>query len=48
MTINGEVSVALLSQLRVFDSSRFEEKMGMASLDEYVTLKKKLAELLLG
>ncbi len=46
--LNGAVSVALLSQLRTFDTSRFNSKIGMVSVTDYELVRKKIAALLLG
>lgn len=44
----GRRSVAILSQMRLYDSSRLEEKIGMVSTVEHDGLKKQIAKLLLG
>lgn len=44
--LNGKVSSALLSQLRVYDTRRLISKLGMASIKDYATIKKKLADFL--
>jgi mRNA interferase MazF len=48
LTLNGKTSVALLSQVRVLDSLRLNEKIGMLGADDFKALKTELAKLLLG
>lgn len=45
--LNTGTSVALLSQLRTFDTSRFNNKIGMVSETEFAQVRLKIAELLL-
>ena len=42
---NGEQSVALLSQLRIWDSARLEDKIGMLSKEEFAGLKAGIVDL---
>jgi len=44
--VNGKVSTALLSQLRVLDTRRFINKYGMVNIKDFVTIKKKIIDLL--
>lgn len=44
--VNGKVSTALLSQLRVYDTRRFINKYGMASQRDFAAIKKKLIKFL--
>lgn len=44
--VNGKVSTALLSQMRVYDTKRFINKYGMASGRDYDSIRKKLAKFL--
>jgi mRNA interferase MazF len=46
--LNGKISVALISQLRAFDSSRLSDKLGMISLADFKIVCKKTAGLLPG
>lgn len=43
---NGKVSVAILSQVRLFDSKRLAYTIGRISNGDYKKLKEKLIELL--
>ena len=40
--VNGKVSSALLSQLRVYDTKRFISKYGMVNAKDFGTIKQKL------
>lgn len=40
--LNGEVSVALLSQIRAFDTIRLISKRGMMSIQDFSNIKKKI------
>jgi mRNA-degrading endonuclease toxin of MazEF toxin-antitoxin module len=44
--VNGKVSTALLSQLRVLDTKRFINKYGMVNTRDFTALKRKLKEFL--
>lgn len=44
---NEKKSSAILSQVRVMDKKRFEEKIGTLSEDEFETIKQKLTAMLL-
>lgn len=46
MMLNGVVSVALLSQLRVFDTRRLISKYGMVSHKDFAAVKLKLRDFL--
>jgi mRNA interferase MazF len=43
---NGITSVALLSQLRSMDSSRFRDKIGFVKKEEFEEIKKRILELI--
>jgi hypothetical protein len=44
--VNGKVSTAILSQLRVFDTKRLINKYGMIGIKEFGLIKAKLIDLL--
>jgi mRNA interferase MazF len=47
-TVGKKVSVAVLSQIRAFDSMRLGDKIGMVSARDYGLIKQKLADIILG
>ncbi len=44
--LNGNISVALLSQIRVFDTLRLIRKQGVISIQDFSNIKKKLNKIL--
>ncbi|MDR1184283.1 MAG: type II toxin-antitoxin system PemK/MazF family toxin [Coriobacteriales bacterium] len=48
LKFEGNVSVALLSQIRVFDAKRLEDKMGMLGKSDYLVLTEKLTDMITG
>ncbi len=44
--VNGIVSTALLSQLRVYDTKRFISKYGMAGIKDFSTIRQKIIQFL--
>lgn len=44
--VNGKVSTALLSQLKVFDTKRLINKYGMVGIKDFQTIKQKLISFL--
>jgi mRNA-degrading endonuclease toxin of MazEF toxin-antitoxin module len=44
--LNGEVSIAILSQIRLFDAKRMKYKIGMINEKDFKTLKEKIRQLL--